>query len=250
MTESNLILKLDRGSDVTTVGSTRVFHVVFEDLQKRIRQGDWLPGERLSGITQFAKELNVSVSSLREALRSLQSIGLVKIVHGSGVYITGSRPYTDLSSHFQNAGAGLIVALAEARRIMEPELAALAAERGTETEFREIENFAWQMEQCAKAGQDFAELDVQFHSSIVHAAHNPILYKTLESVRDLFLESRRMVLIDPQAILRSARYHLLIVDALLARNAPQARLLMQTHMNSMLDDVLATENRKQLKDKS
>jgi len=58
-----------------------------------------------------------------------------------------------------------------------------------------------------------------------------------------------MVLIDAQAKLRSARYHLLIADALLSRNAQQARLLMQAHMNSMFDDVLMIENRKQTKEK-
>jgi len=235
--------------DNASAQGTRVFHVVFEDLQKRIRRGDWLPGERLPSITLFAKELNVSASSLREALRSLQSIGLVKIIHGSGVYITGSRPYTDLSSHFQDVGSGLIVALAETRRIIEPELAALAAERGTDAEFKEIENFAREMEHYAMEARDFAELDVQFHGAIAQAARNPILYKMLEGVSDLFLESRRMVLIDQEAMLRSAHYHLLIVEALVARNAPQARLLMQAHMNSMVDDVLEAENRKQLKDK-
>jgi len=248
MAELNPLLKLDPIEDTSARG-TRVFHAVFEDLQKRIRQGDWLPGERLPSITQFARELNVSSSSLREALRSLQSIGLVKISHGSGVYVTGSRPYTDLSSHFQDVGSGLVVALAETRRILEPELAALAAERGSESEFKEIENMARQMEQYAREGQDFAELDVQFHRAIAYAARNPILYKMLESVGDLFLESRRMILIDQQAMLRSARYHLLIVDALITHNASQARLLMQAHMNSMLDDVLATEARKQTKGK-
>ena len=227
---------------------TRVYHAIFEDLQTRIRRGDWLPGDRLPRITEFAKELNVSASSLREALRALQSIGLVEIAHGRGVYITGSRPFTDLSSHFQDAGSGLVLALAETRRIVEPELAAFAAERGTEAEFREIEKLAQEMEQCAVHGRDFAELDVQFHGAIARAARNPILQKTLEGVSDLFLERRRMILMDPQAMMRSTRYHLLIVDALVAHNAAQARLLMKAHMNSMLDDVLMAENHKQLKD--
>jgi GntR family transcriptional repressor for pyruvate dehydrogenase complex len=248
MTELNPVLKPDPALDESAARNNHVFNAVFKDLQKRIRQGDWLAGERLPAITQFAKELNVSTSSLREALRSLQSIGLVKIVHGKGVYVTGARPFTDLSSHFQAVGSGLVVALAETRRILEPELAALAAVRGTEAEFKEIENLACQMEQIAKDGQDFAELDVQFHSSIARAARNPILSKMLEGLGDLFLESRRRVVIDPPAILRSARYHLLIVDALITHNAPQARLLMQAHMNSMLDDVLATEALKQSKE--
>ncbi len=226
----------------------RVYHVVFEALQQRIRQGDWLPGERLPSITKLAKELHVATGSVREALRALQSIGLVKIVHGSGVYVIGARPTTDLSSHFQDVGTGLVVALAETRRLLEPELAALAAERGTEPELLAIEKLARQMQDEAQQGHDFAEQDVQFHHAIAQAARNPILYRTLAGVSDLFLESRRKILMDPKAILRTARYHLLIAEALLAHNAPQARLLMQAHMNSMLEDVLAAGERAHLKE--
>lgn len=221
----------------------RVYNAVFKDLQQRIRQGDWVPGERLPSIARLAKELQVGTSSVREALQALQSIGMVKIAHGSGVYVTGSRPTTDLSSHFQDVGHGLVVALAETRRILEPELAALAAERGTDAELSEIEKLARQMEEKAQHGHDFAELDVRFHHTIAQAARNPILYRTLEGVSDLFLESRRKILMDPKTMMRTARYHLLIVDALQSRNAPLARLLMLAHMNSMLEDVLAAEAR-------
>jgi DNA-binding FadR family transcriptional regulator len=100
------------------VRGIRVYNTVFKDLQQRIRQGDWLPGKRLPSITRLAKELQVGTSSVREALQALQSIGMVKIAHGSGVYVTGSRPTTDLSCHVQDVGLGLVVALAETRRIL------------------------------------------------------------------------------------------------------------------------------------
>jgi len=50
--------------------------------------------------------------------------------------------------------------------------------------------------------------------------------------------------LDPDALLRALRYHALIAEALRLRNAPQARLLMQGHMNSMLEEVLSSEARK------
>jgi len=118
----------------------RVYHNIFEELQQRIRRGDWLPGQRIPSIAQLAQEFKVGAGSVREALRSLQSIGLVKIEHGSGVYVLGTRPATELSSHFENVGDGLVIALAEARRLLEPELASLAAERATNEELIEIEN--------------------------------------------------------------------------------------------------------------
>lgn len=226
------------------VRRNRVYQDIFEQLQQRIRQGDWLPGERMPSITQLAKELKVGAGSVREALRSLQSIGLVKIEHGSGVYVLGTRPSTELSSHFRNVGDGLILALAETRRILEPALASLAAERATEEELTEIEKIVHRMEENSQQGKDFADLDVLFHRQIAQAARNPILYQTMEGVSDLFLESRRAILLDPAALMRALRYHALIVEALRQRNAPQARLLMQGHMNSMSDEVLNSEARK------
>lgn len=226
---------------------TRVYHNIFEKLQQHIRRGDWLPGERMPSIAQLAREFKVGAGSIREALRSLQSIGLVKIEHGSGVYVLGTRPSTELSSHFENVGDGLILALAETRRILEPELASLAAERATDEELIEIENLVRQMEAASQQGRDFADLDVLFHRQIAYAARNPILYQTMEGVSDLFLESRRAILLDPDALVRALRYHALIADALRDRNGPQARLLMQGHMNSMSDEVITSETRKHSK---
>ena len=218
-----------------------VYTAVFEELQQRIRRGDWLPGTRLPSITRLAKEMQVGTGSVREALQSLQSIGLVKIEHGRGVFVASYRPNTEISSHFQDVGAGQMMALAETRRVLEPELTALAAERGSDEELAEIEKLAWQMEAEAQQGSDYAELDVLFHRQIAHAARNPILYRTLEGVRDLFLDSRRKRHIDPSRSVSTAHYHLLIAQALRARNGPQARLLMQAHMSDMLNDVLAAE---------
>jgi len=231
----------------TTAQGSYVYHNIFEELQQRIRQGDWLAGERMPSITQLAKDYHAGAGSIREALRALQSIGLVKIEHGSGVYVTGRRPATELSSHFQNVGSDLVMALAEARSILEPELAALAAERATEKELVEIGELVRQMGDESQRGSSFAELDVLFHRQIARSARNPILFQTMEGVSDLFLESRKTILLDPDALLRALRYHALIADALEQRDASQARLLMQGHMTSMLNEIVASEAKKQAK---
>src|SRR5439155_4614925 len=108
-------------------------------------------------------------------------------------------------------------------------------------ELVEIENLAWQMEAEAQAGGNFAELDVLFHRAIARAARNPILFRTIEGVQDLFMESRRKRRMVPTQTVSTAHYHLLIAQAMHARNAPQARLLMQAHMSDMLNEVLSAE---------
>src|SRR5947208_1253335 len=72
-----------------------VFQVLVADLQQRIHQGDWLPGDRLPSIVQLAKALAVSTGSVREALRSLQSLGLVQITHGRGVFVSRTHASPD-----------------------------------------------------------------------------------------------------------------------------------------------------------
>lgn len=225
--------------------SNRVFQLLSEDFKHRIRCGEWLPGEQLPSITSLAKELDVSAGSVREALRSLQSIGMVSIRHGRGVFVTDTRRSSDLVEHFQDVDIGLIVALAETRRILEPELAALAAERGTDEELVKIEGYARGMDMAAAVGGDFTEADVQFHYTIAQAARNPILYQMIADIGDLLLTSRKLTAQEPGMTTRSVRFHLLIADAICARDAAQARLLMLAHMNDSLNGVLAVEARMQ-----
>ena len=180
---------------------------------------------------------------MREALRSLQSMGLVTIEHGRGVFAAGARGPSGLDRHFEHGGAGLMLALAETRRILEPELAALAAERGADSELAEIEKLARDMEGQAEQGLDFVRPDVEFHQHIARAARNAVLYQLMDGLADLFLQSRWLTALEPGMTARAVRYHLLIADALLARNAPQARLVMLAHMNDALSGVLVAEAR-------
>jgi GntR family transcriptional regulator, transcriptional repressor for pyruvate dehydrogenase complex len=217
-----------------------VFGSLRDELLQRIRRGEWLPGERLPSITRLARMLRVSTGSLREALRSLQSMGLVNIEHGRGVFVTGSPP-PNVASHFQDVSLGLLVALAETRRILEPELAALAATRASDDELALILQLAQQMERDTLADIDPVEPDTQFHRCIAQAARNPVLFRMMESVNELFLQSRAVTAREPGLPARTVRYHLLIAEALGERNAAQARLLMLAHMNDTLGSLLAAE---------
>lgn len=221
----------------------RVYQALVEELRQRIRQGEWLPGERLPSISQLARALAVGPGSVREALRSLEAAGMVRIEHGRGVFVSGKQADSALASHFEDDGRGLFVALAEARRLLEPELAALAAERGTDAELAAIDRLARQTEREASAGLSFVESDILLHQQIAAAAHNPVLQHMLESFSDLMRQSRGRVVMDASLTTSTIRYHLLLAEAICKRNANQARVVMLAHMNDMVDSVLAIEAR-------
>ncbi len=219
--------------------SPAVFQSVSAALRDRLRAGEWRPGERLPSIAQLATEYGVGTGSIREALRSLQTMGLVRIEHGRGVFVVSLPAGADLALHFESAGTGLLVALAEARRIIEPELVALAAERGTDQELDEISALAHAMEEQAAHGLDFVDPDMNFHRRIAQAARNPVLAQMMDGIHDLFLVSREMTARDPGMTARAVRYHILIAEALRGRNANQARLLMHAHTEDTVTTLTA-----------
>lgn len=221
----------------------RIYQTLVEELRQRIRQGEWLPGERLPSISQLARDLAVGAGSVREALRSLEAAGMVRIEHGRGVFVSGKQTDSALASHFEDNGRGLFLALAEARRLLEPELAALAAERGTDEELAEIDRLARQTEREARLGLSFVDSDVRLHQQIAAAAHNPILQHMLESFSDLLRQSRGRVVMDESLTTSTVRYHLMLAEAICKRNANQARVVMLAHMNDMVDSVLEIEAR-------
>jgi GntR family transcriptional repressor for pyruvate dehydrogenase complex len=222
-----------------------IFGSLLSELQQRIRKGEWQPGSHLPSITHLAHSFGVSTGSVREALRSLQSLGMVRIEHGRGVIVISNQIDEDVQQLQSNLTIANVVSFAEARRLIEPELAALAAERGSDIELTEILQLAITMEQHVVAGLDFGESDTAFHHAIASAAHNPVLSQMMMSMHDLFLMSRQLTSKELGMTDRAVRYHRLIADAIQNRNASQARLLMLAHMNDAFGSVLAIEAQQQ-----
>jgi GntR family transcriptional repressor for pyruvate dehydrogenase complex len=216
---------------------------VAEAIKARIASGDWAVGQRLPSISQLAQEFGAGIGSIREAVKMLASLGVIRIEHGRGMFVVSMLPLpADPYKYFQDVGAGSILALCEARRILEPELAALAAERATDEDLRAIQEQALAMERLVVAGENFFEPDLQFHRQVALAAHNPVLARMMDGVNDLLMESRKITSQLPDMTRRAVRYHLLIAEAIGERNPLQARLLMLAHVNDAINGVLAWQS--------
>lgn len=216
---------------------------VAEEIKARIAAGEWVIGQRLPSISQLTQMLSVGTGSVREAVKVLASLGIIRIEHGRGMFVASTqRAQIDPYEHFQDVGAGSVLALCEARRILEPELAAFAAERGTDADLQSIREQALAMEQLAAQGLDFSEPDLQFHRQIALSAHNPVLAHMMDGINDLLRESQKITR-EPAMTHRAVRYHLLIADAICERNPLQARLLMLAHVNDAINCVLIWQSK-------
>lgn len=125
------------------------FQATIELMKQKIIGGEWAPGDRLPTLQQLAVDFSVSVTTVREALRILESQGNVSIEHGRGMYVRNDPLLLD------DPAAGLeeldnisIVDLLEARLLIEPELAALA--RSGPMRIRSAGCGYWQIVWCSK----------------------------------------------------------------------------------------------------
>lgn len=227
------------GNALMVTRMVQVHTSVAEAIKARIASGEWVVGQRLPSISKLAQELGVGTGSVREAVKALASLGIIRIEHGRGMFVASAYlARVDPYEHFQDIGTGSILALCEARRILEPELAAFAAERGTAADLQAIHEQALSMERLAAAGEDFLEPDLQFHRQIALAAHNVVLARMMDGINDLFMESRTITAAQAGMTPRAVRYHLLIADAIRERDPLQARLLMLAHVNDAINSVL------------
>jgi GntR family transcriptional repressor for pyruvate dehydrogenase complex len=222
---------------------------VAEAIKTRIVSGEWVVDQRLPSITQLAQDFGVGTGSIREAFKALATLGVLRVEHGRGTFVAAvPPPEVDPYRHFQDVGAGSILELCEARRILEPELAAFAAERGSADELQTIRDQALAMERLVAVGADFLQPDLEFHRQIALAAHNAVLARMMDGVNDLLLESRKITMIQPGMDQRAVRYHMLIADAISDRNPFQARLLMLAHVNDAIKSILEWQGHSQQTD--
>jgi GntR family transcriptional repressor for pyruvate dehydrogenase complex len=196
-----------------------------------ILQGVINPGERLPPERELAIMLNVSRSSLRQALKAFQVMGVLEVKQGSGNYLTQSagkivREPVDLLMPLR----GITFAeLFEARRAMEAESAACAAVRANK---HDLDNMDAEIEQMRLAGEDFARFtqhDAKFHRAIATASGNSVFVWVVALVQHVLMGAH-IAHAKASKLPRIRDEHHRILEAIRSRNADQARSEMLAHL--------------------
>ena len=180
MIDTNNITPIHR-KDLTTE--------IIDSVLKMISDGDWEPGDKLPSQRELANQMDVSMASLREALYSLQAIGVLEMRHGSGTFI--SRNTINLGEKIVELSILLghldIKKFFEAREVIETGLAALAAEHATDDQINVL--FKILNEQIAafdfKNEAYLHDLDLDFHQQLADMANN----KILSEINDILMKN-------------------------------------------------------------
>ena len=211
---------------------------VAEALAAEVHGGGLAPGDKLPTEARLAEQFGVSRTVVREAVSRLKSLGLVDSRQGSGVYVRDAGiPPLSFDSHYA-VSREAVVQMAEVRRALEAEVAALAAQRRTQADLRRIRSAIKALDNAVQTGGDGVLEDVAFHRSIADAARNPFLLSTLQYL-SRFLQGATRVTRANEArrddFARQVREeHALIVQAIEAGDPARARAAASSHMNNAI----------------
>lgn len=178
--------------DLTPIARISVKEQVLQQLKQYIVSGGILPGEKLPSERDLAERLGIGRTSVREALKVLEAIGLVESRVGDGTFITsnvGASIGRTIGLSLMTWG-GAIVEILEARRMIEGEAACVAAERATADD---LTLMAAELQQMARATnfRAYLKADMQFHRAVGQATHNTIVSRIVNNLIDLLEEVLR-----------------------------------------------------------
>lgn len=216
----------------------RLADQVADALEAEIRGGRLAPGARLPTEAVLATQFAVSRTVVREAVSRLKSLGMVDSRQGSGVYVraAGAEPLRFEAAHLASRDA--VVQMAELRRPLESEVAALAAERRTPQDLARIRAAIGALDEAVAAGQGGAEQDLAFHLAVAEAAHNPFLIGTLQYLHGLLQGAIRVTRANEARrddfAREVAREHERIAQAIEAGDPVAAREAAKAHMDNAI----------------
>lgn len=200
----------------------------------RLKPGDQLPSER-----ELSEVLQVSRASVREAIRTLESMGLVEIRSGEGTYVTSpvESLISPLAIAIRQQKDGL-QEIFEARRIVEPEIAVLAAERATARQVQQLEAILEQQARQIANGETGVEADTAFHSTLAQAARNRVFLRLNAALVDSLRGTRELSLQTHGRPARSLAGHREILKAVRAKDPAKARQAMLGHLDAIEHNLL------------
>jgi GntR family transcriptional regulator, transcriptional repressor for pyruvate dehydrogenase complex len=202
---------------------------------KKLRPGDKLPAER-----ELAEMLGVSRSSIRDAIRSLELVGLVEPRQGVGTVVREISPDTLVNplSNVLVHKRQLVSELLDFRKMLEPPLAARAATHASAEELAEMEETLRRQEEKLQWGELAIEEDSEFHYGIAMASENSVVLKVLDVLMDLLRATRERSLQVEGRPQKSIAGHRKILAAIKRHDALAAEAAMRRHIEDIEEMVL------------
>ncbi len=195
---------------------------------QKLKAGDKLPNEM-----QLAELFGVSRPTVREAVKSLVSQNIVEIVRGKGTFVMKNPGVANdpLGLDFLPE-RDLPLSLMEARRILEPEVARLAAERAVKGDVERLEALLEKMAGIMTRDERWVDVELEFHGSIARATRNPVIMRIMPVIVEAIVKTLRYAPRTIEDHRKAFREHSQILKAIREKNPEMAFRAMRAHMEA------------------
>lgn len=201
-------------------------------IRERIEAGVYPVGSLLPAQRQLSEELAISRALLREALSTLEALGLLTIRPGKGVYVDSAQATTTQAWRFAEQSS--LPDTYQMRFALEGFIARMAALAISDSDLAWFEDNIAAMQTALACDEldEAARLDYDFHMRIVSIAGNAAIESILSSAAEIMKESQRMPFYRRELVLSTYTEHRVILDALKARDSAAAGKAIETHISN------------------
>ncbi len=227
-----------RASDarlIQPIKKTRIAEEVADRIRMLILDGTFPAGQPMPSERLLRERFGVSRGSIRDALRVLETIGLLETRHGQGTFpkeLTVDRLVAPLAS-VMTYRQDLQDELMDVRRMFEPAVARAAAARATDEDFADLQRILDTQRRKLKTGGSAIVEDTAFHAALARSTRNRVVMRIMATLNDLLVESRALSLKQKGRPERSVEGHEAVVAALRCRNAEGAARAMYKHIDQI-----------------
>ncbi len=222
---------------------SRVYMEIVEQIKELIKSGHLKAGSLLPSERELAEKLEVSRSSVREAVTILESLGILEVKHGKGSFVRDFQNTKTMENYFDtfallfDIDPSQTLQLLEVRKILEPQAAALAAKNATLEDVSRLHEIQEDMKKVLDREEIGLDPDYKFHFQIASSTGNDILVSTLNALSDLMRRGLRQTswlsLTDKQRTTDSIIEHERILEAIEKKDAATAQDLMLNHLEEV-----------------
>jgi GntR family transcriptional repressor for pyruvate dehydrogenase complex len=212
---------------------------IAEALSERIVSGELGPGVLLPPERELCESFGVSRTVIREAIKLLESRGLVRIERGRGTVVQEARheAVSDSLRLMLRRNPHTIEELLELRKILEAGIAALAAERRTDDNMAAMQRCLETMRQKPGEPEGYVDADLGFHAEVARAAQNPLLLLVLNPLAELLRQSRIATFSGPRFVKLRTKQHEAIFEMIRKKDPEGARAMMLWHLSDTQKDL-------------
>src|SRR5579871_1616824 len=227
------------------IRTARLYEQIVQQIEVSILSGELKPGNQLPSERDLAQQFGVSRTAVREAVKALREKGLVEAYTGRGTFVTNGTSQAirqSLGLMMKIGQADGAAHLVEVREILEPEIAALAAERAEEQHLSMMREAVSIMDRERRDSDAFIEADLDFHLALAEGADNPVILSLIDSIVGLLREQRMRTFFVEGGPDRGQFHHKRILAAVEKSDPAAARAAMKAHLEQVRQDSRQSPN--------